>query len=176
MDNDGIQKMYVLGFYTYKDHSNGSKPTTYYLDDVSDSSDLVITMINELLRDVYKDIHFYCHNYGRYDVVYILSCLLEYNERNPDDVSKCRPLHRDDAVIELRIYKGANRVVIKDSYAILPSSLSKLGKDFEVKTLKTDFPHKFSTTNHLFYVGDKPSFDYYTNISKSDYDTIPSKD
>lgn len=55
---------------------------------------------------------------------------------------------------------------------MLPSTLAKLGKDFDVPTLKSKFPYKFATTDHLFYEGAMPSIDNYENLTKEEYDSM----
>ena len=61
---------------------------------------------------------------------------------------------------------------IKDSYAILNSSLEKLAKSFKLSINKGLFPYKFSKVNNLFYLGMTPDINYYNNISKTDYNTL----
>jgi hypothetical protein len=41
----------------------------------------VLDLINELLRDKYSKIRFYCHNLGRYDIVFLLKTLYLFNEK-----------------------------------------------------------------------------------------------
>lgn len=55
---------------------------------------------------------------------------------------------------------------------MLPSTLAKLGKDFDVPTLKSIFPYKFATADHLFYEGAMPTIDNYENITKEEYDNM----
>ena len=39
---------------------------------------------------------------------------------------------------------------------MLPSSLAKLGKSWDVNTLKTSFPYSFVNKNNLNYIGPTP--------------------
>ena len=90
-------------------------------------------MINELLRPKYKGITFYCHNLGGFDSVFILSTLYNYNDNNENKFNiSC--ILRNDKIIKISIKKDKNILIILDSYAMLPSSLSKLGKDYNVDT------------------------------------------
>jgi hypothetical protein len=75
--------MYCLGFKSNLDN----EAITYYIDDKLDFHDLVFKLIGELVRPKYKDITFYAHNLGGYDIVFILKVLYDYN----DSLSTCLP-------------------------------------------------------------------------------------
>lgn len=70
------------------------------------------------------------------------------------------------------ITKGRNSFTVLDSYAMLPDKLIKLGDNFDVHTIKSVFPYKFATEDHLFYEGDMPTFDYYEGISLDVYNSM----
>lgn len=57
--------------------------------------------------------------------------------------------------------KDNQKLVIRDSYAILTSKLSNLAKAFDVSTLKSVFTYKFATKNNLNYKGSTPSREEY---------------
>lgn len=63
---------------------------------------------------------------------------------------------------------------IQDSYAILNSSLDKLGKDFEVDIVKGKFPYKYARKENFLYKGDTPNISYYTNITEKDSEGFKS--
>lgn len=123
-------------------------------------------MVNELLRPKYNIIIFYCHNLGGYDIVYILKVLYIYNDENPNDKYK---ILRDEKIIKVKISKNKNSFTILDSYTMLPDKLSRLGKNFDVATIKSNFPYKFAVQDHLFYVGVIPSIDCYEDITEQEY-------
>lgn len=175
---DNTFKVYALGFKT----NLADKAKIYYLDKEKgdlNSDKIVLSLVDELLRSKYENVTFYCHNLGGYDIVFILNILYKYNDRID---SEKEPLNnnkynvyctlREDKIIKVKIKKANNSFVILDSYAMLPSNLAKLGKDFDVPTLKSVFPYKFATADHLFYEGAKPSIDNYENLSKEEYDTM----
>jgi hypothetical protein len=54
-------------------------------DNNNDSDSLVLQMVDELLRPKYNNITFYCHNFGGFDVVFILKVLETYNENHNDN-------------------------------------------------------------------------------------------
>ena len=172
LDNDNTNKIYALGFKTNLD----DKPVIYYLNEQNlNSDDIILSLVDELLRPKYNNIIFYCHNLGGFDIVFILNTLYKYN----DDINniqkyKISPILRDDKIIKVKISKGKHSFSILDSYSMLTSSLAKLGKSFEVDTLKSYFPYKFSTKDHLFYKGDTPNVIYYENISLEEYNKLYS--
>lgn len=162
LNNDGTNKIYALGFKTkWKTH--------YILYKVKMSSEnIVIEMINELLRPKYRGTTIYCHNLGGFDSVFILNTLYNYNDNNENKFNiSC--ILRDDKIIKISIKKDKNILNILDSYAMLPSSLSKLGKDYNVNTIKSIFPYKFATENHLFYIGHTPGIQFYGDLSIKTY-------
>lgn len=171
-DIDGINKIYALGFRT----NLNSKPVIYYIDKENlDSRKIVLDMVNELLRPKYNKTVFYCHNLSGYDVVFILKTICEYNETTYDKYNISSVL-RKDKIIQLTISRNKHKFTIKDSYAILPDSLSDLGENFEVETLKTKFPYSFAKQDNLFYIGDTPNKVYYNDISDEEYSSIYKKD
>lgn len=129
-------------------------------------------MIDELLRSNYQNIRFYCHNMGGYDVYFILRVLADYNELNPTTKYELSYIWRDSRLLKLTITKNKNKLTLFDSYPILNDKLSVLGLNFDVANLKSVFPYKFSTYKNLFYIGVKPSIDYYDGISKEDSDNL----
>jgi hypothetical protein len=78
---DGVSRIYALGFKTNLDN----KTFIYYIDkETLDSSNIVLAIIDEMLRPKYERVTFYCHNLGGYDVVFILNILLEYNDNHSE--------------------------------------------------------------------------------------------
>jgi hypothetical protein len=164
VDKNSDSKAYAIGFYTYLDE----KCNTFYIDKTLDNVNLVHTCINEMLRDKYKDITFYCHNFGRYDSAFIYKYLSLFNEseegiKNPYILD---PFKRGDDMIRLIIKRKINgkqrKIKILDSYCVLPRSLKKLCEDYKVEVAKGYFPHKFSSEDTLFYKGKTPSFIFYS--------------
>ena len=95
--------------------------------------------------------------------------LYSYNDDNVEDKYKISCLLRDDKIIKVNISKGKNSLIILDSYAMLGNKLIKLGENFGVTTLKSEFPYKFAIQDHLFYEGKMPCIEYYENIDKQEY-------
>lgn len=94
-------KVYAGGIYTYL----SEEPLLYYIDkDTMNSYDLVLKILDELLRPKYKGITFYCHNFGRYDFNFILPVLLNYNFEH-GETYKISPHFKDNRVLKLTIKK-----------------------------------------------------------------------
>ena len=127
LNNNNVYVIHALGFKTNLD----PKPVVYYIDEKLDNSKLVLSMIDELLRAKYSNITFYCHNFGGFDVVFILKILDNYNDNN-ENKYKLSPILRDDKIIKLTIIKDGKSLNILDSYCMLPDKLAKLGEDFGV--------------------------------------------
>ena len=159
-------------------------------------NDLIIKLINELFKSVYNKTTFYCHNFGRYDSVYIINALLDYNDKcDRQEIinSKYRMTYvfRDKSIIKMTRSKEVEtrpnnknynplgiriaKLVICDSISLLNNSLDSLAKSYMVDTQKGIFPYKFAKRGNLFYVGNTPSKSYFkSNIKQSQYDAIES--
>jgi len=118
------------------------------------------------MRPKYKNVTFYCHNLGGYDVVFIIKVLYDFNDRDKEDPYNISCFFKDDKIIQMKINKNNNSVTIKDSYTIFNSSLAK---SFGLHTVKSVSPHGFSSRNHLFYIGNTPDIYFYGNISAELY-------
>lgn len=79
---------------------------------------------------------------------------------------------RDSKILKVTISRtlrdNKNSLTFVDSYCMLSDTLLRLGKNFEVATIKSKFPYKFSTKSNLFYKGATPAINYYANDIKSD--------
>ncbi|RYE15200.1 MAG: hypothetical protein EOP34_04150 [Rickettsiales bacterium] len=176
-DVDGTMKIYALGFHTFLNE----EPIMYYINEELDSTQLVIKLVNELLRDKYSKMRFYCHNLAGYDIVFLLKAIFLFNETLADtlyeeDQYKVSLTMKANKIIKCVIQQKDNKItrklVLIDSYPILPKSLSVLAVDFNVETPKSIFPYSFALKDNLFYVGPTPSISYYSNITKDDYNNL----
>lgn len=57
----------------------------------------------------------------------------------------------------------------RDSQQLLISSLSKLGKSFNVDIQKSIFPYDFVNENNLDYIGGVPDLKFFDNLNQEDY-------
>ena len=169
LNNDSITKIYALGFRT----NLSTEPVIYYIDDNLNSDEIVLKLINELLRPKYNNFKFYCHNSSKYDIIYIVKILLVYNESHSDEY-KLDYLFRDGKIIWIEISKIINNIkykfTISDSLCILNDKLSNLAINFGVNTVKGIFPYKFSRESNLSYIGYTPDKSYYEDdVSDDEY-------
>lgn len=168
----------------------------YYLESGSSSEDLIIKLVNELLKSVYNETTFYCHNFGRYGSVYIKNALYKHNDKcdkqeindskynktyifRDKDIIKIRTSKEVDTIIkrktknnDIDIIKGKRiaKLVVCDSMALLNNSLQDLAKSYQVKTQKGIFPYKFASRSNLFYVGNTPDKSYFkSSVNQSHY-------
>ena len=136
-NNNGETKVYALGFKSNLDKDCYIK---YINRKTLDSDEIILDVVNELLRSKYSKITaFYCHNLGGFDIVFLLKALYRYNDNNEANQYKVKCILRDDKIINVKISRNKESFTLKDSYPMLPSSLSELGKSFDVAAVKTHF-------------------------------------
>lgn len=163
VDEDNNSIAYCAGFYTNAD----SNPTSYYLTDFNNSSELLLTCLNNMLNKKYHNYVFYCHNFQNYDLVYIYCVLENYNLKVGYKYYVLNIIPRDGLIISLDIKKRIEptekieeresiskkgkyvKISIVDSINILNNSLSKLAKDFDLKNSKGFFPYSFVNRNRV---------------------------
>lgn len=127
-------------------HKNGVTKT-YYLSEYSNPQDLILTSIKDLLIKNNKNCVVYIHNNKNFDSIYIINSLIGTNLHiDPllrDKKSLCLPITKNKGK------KDSIKIILKDSYLLLPSSLRKLCKSYKVKTVKSIFPHLFASLSTL---------------------------
>ena len=168
-------RVYSAGLYSVHDQ----KPIMFYIDkQTMDNGKVIYDLLDEMFKYKYRGIKWYCHNFGRFDSVFIISALEAYNKKqiNTNDKNKYEMKFRDrnGSIIKLLVKNITDKYVklieIRDSYAILPDKLKILSAKYEVEKgkQKGDFPHAFSSEKTIFYKGNIPDIKYY------DYDLEPS--
>ena len=118
---DNVHKPYLYAMY------DGSKTYSWFTDQPYE-------LFNRLLRSKYKGYNVYAHNLSKFDIVFIFKYLSYLNNRG----YKISILMRDQIIISISIIKRSEniKITILDSYLILPTSLSKLSKQFQVENPK----------------------------------------
>jgi DNA polymerase type B, organellar and viral len=133
-----------------------------------------------MLSRKYHNYIFYTHNFGKFDVVFLLKIIEEANINNPDNKYKIDCISKDGVILRLNISikndKTNTKISIIDSINLLSGSLSKLGKDFGSVVTKGDFPHEFVKRNTLNYIGETPDKEYFKNIDDNKYRELYKKD
>jgi hypothetical protein len=78
-------------------------------------------------------------------------------------------IYKNGKIISIKVYYGNKdvhgrypyNITFKDSYHLLPASLSKLATAFELPINKTPFPFDFVVDYTLNYIGEVPELEYY---------------
>lgn len=171
---NNLAKVYALGFLTNLDN----KPVLYYIDGKTLNSDkIILNCVDEMLRPKYSGTTFYAHNFGKFDVVFILKTILEYNKVEGNHPYILNIICREDVILKLsikRVIEGrSSNINILDSYSILTDSLKNLCLKYELNLSKGEFPYKFASKDTLFYKGVTPNINYYNNsVSPEVYNSI----
>ena len=162
---DNVMIPYCVSFY------DGSKSWSYYLSDFNSHEEMIKKAFESIFIGKYHSSIIYAHNFSAFDGIFILKIL----SSNLNVV----PMIKDGKIIQLKIKipttEGDMIFYIRDSYLILPSSLRKLAKSFQVSN-KSYFPYEFVNDSNipLDYIGIKPNFNLWPNISVDEYNNIPS--
>src|SRR6267378_1647051 len=145
---------------------NGTEYISSYADKSLNQNELFTSFINQLLTIFTKGsntLTVYAHNFAKFDGVFLFNQLLEFGI--------VIPKVRDGKIISLKLklnVTGYNNktIIFNDSILLLPQSLRKLCESFGVDSSKGYFPFKFP---NIFYTGVLPKFEYWTDISLSEY-------
>jgi hypothetical protein len=131
-----------------------------------------------MLTNTYNNYIFYCHNFGKYDVVFLYLILLEANKSLAYEHYILKRIMRDGVIIKLDIkVKNKNsfiKISFVDSLNLLKGSLENLA--FDVYNKKGKFPYTFVNDKNLNYIGKTPDISYYKNISENDYNKLIKKE
>jgi len=124
--------------------------------------------IYSLMKRKYNGWNVYIHNGSLFDLIFLLKYITV--------MGKVDPIIKDSKFINLKLSWNSNDVKrsysinFRDSMLLLPSSLRKLSKAFNVES-KGYFPFTFVNDSNinLDYVGPSPDFSHYEGITKEDY-------
>ena len=102
------------------------------------------------------------HNFSKFDALFLIKYLVA--------LGKCKPIIHKDKIMSFRfspnLKKDFGYITFLDSYLLLPSSLRKLCKSFNVKDSKGIFPYLLDNIN---YQGITPDIKYFPGISLIEY-------
>jgi hypothetical protein len=153
---------YAVGIY------DGSTYQSFYLTDFKDVDHIMLKALRYLKQAKYNGYTVYAHNLSNFDSIFLLKYLVILSPNH-----KLNPIMRSGKLISLvfnfNIGKLACSIRFNDSLNLLPSSLSKLAKSFNVETQKDVFPYEFANKVSLDYVGSIPDISYFNNINIVDY-------
>lgn len=75
--------MYKGGLYSFYD----KKPITFYINkDTMDNDVVIYSLIDEMFNYKYKQVIWYCHNFGDFDSLFIRNVLGKYNKSKAEKV------------------------------------------------------------------------------------------
>jgi hypothetical protein len=166
----GLITPYASGWY------NGvtGKYKTYYITDYKNDCDI---MLSTALRDLSSTNPgtVYVHNLSKFDAYFILKIIY--------DIFDVKPLYKDRIILQLDMTLktfitnskkyNKKRMVLKDSFLLLPESLKRLGTNFNTNIQKGYFPYEFVNKERLEYIGDIPNYQYFKNqLTQTEYDVI----
>jgi hypothetical protein len=147
---------------------DGKVSYPFYLTDYNSSDDMIKACLTSLCQLKYHKHKVYIHNLANFDGIFLL--------RNLAAIGKLNVLLNKGKLISIDLifidkYGNEIQINFRDSYQILLSSLSKLGKSFQVKNLKSMFPYNFVTKDNLNYIGKIPRFDQFNDLSNDQYNS-----
>lgn len=160
----GIMNPYCISIY------DGTKTSSFYLLDYKNADDMLISSLKHLMRPKYHNYKVYIHNFSFFDAIFLLRIISELTNL------PIKPIIRDGRIIELKFAFEFNKTKLslffRDSYLLLPISLSKLAINFNIEN-KGFFPYSFVNDSNisLDYRGTVPAYKYFNsnNISYEDY-------
>jgi len=147
-------------------HNDGNRKKSFYLTDYKNNEKLLCSAaIKSLMREKYNKYTVYLHNFSHFDVSFLIGVLSELSSK------QLKPIIRDGRFIDFKFYFGNYYYFnIRDSYLLIPVSLSKLSKNFGLEN-KGIFPYLFVNNKNinLDYNGKFPRFKFWDFENK--YDT-----
>lgn len=107
----------------------------------------------KVISDDFKETTWIAHNSGGFDSNFVHAWLEDHgvmHTRIPSPMSLHRSLETNVDHFKIRFI---------DSFSFLPMGLAKIGPAFNLPVSKGDFPHKFSSFEHMSYSGCMPPCD-----------------
>jgi hypothetical protein len=132
---------------------------SFFVTDYTDDKEMLRESLKYLMKRKYHNYKVYLHNFSNFDVIFLLNVITDLSDN-------VKPVIRDGRFINLRLrFADKYNLYFRDSYLILPVSLKKLAKEFNV-TNKGLFPYRFVNDKNisLDYKGNIPDYKYFDNI------------
>lgn len=159
---DNIHVPYLISYF------DGKISKSFFLTDYGSPVEMIQDCILSLCRFKYNRHKIYIHNLANFDGIFLLKAISELGE--------LKVLMNKEKLISFDLnfspyLNSKNKIVLsfRDSYQILLASLSKLGKSFNVSTLKSKFPYRFINETDLNYCGEIPKLKYFDNMNLKDF-------
>lgn len=107
-EDDSEAYVYSVGCYIHQENVK----SIFYINKDFDSSKLVHTCFDKLLKSKYSKRKFYIHNLGGFDAFFIIKSLAEYNtnvlEPSNENIYTFDNLNRDDSFLKLVVKRVIN--------------------------------------------------------------------
>ena len=130
-------------------------------------------MFNNFIKQLlqFKGVKYvYAHNFSGFDGILLLKYLISY------EGATVKPLIFNGKLMGIEFkYQDPNNpknkvnLIFKDSFLLLPMSLSKLCGAFKVPTVKTFFPFLLSD---IHYIGKFPGYELFPGLTQDEYTMI----
>ena len=157
VNEDGVLIPYAVAYY---DGKNGK---TFYTTDYSTPKDMLTACIKSLMIRKYHGYKIYLHNFSKFDAIFLFVILAELS-------NKLSPVINDGKLLDIKFgfCDGKYKLNFRDSLFMLPSSLKKLSKSFNIENKKTIFPYRFASRENILnkYSGSIPRFYLFDGISQ----------
>uniref|UniRef100_UPI0030E2B40F DNA polymerase n=1 Tax=Daedaleopsis nitida TaxID=1140402 RepID=UPI0030E2B40F len=152
---NGVISPYACSIY------DGKEFKFFYISEYGNSDALLKACIIYLMKKKYNKYTVYWHNFSKFYGIFLVKVLTDLS-------NKVNIIMRDSNILNVVFHDGKKKLHFKDSYLMLPTSLSKLAKQFMVED-KGIFPYKFVDTINLDYYGPVPEFKYFEGINEYQY-------
>lgn len=123
IETDDLGGDFIIGMWLAEDEEQPTIFTT------------IEQWVDALFSKKYRGYTWYAHNGGEYDFKYLINAL---RERAKERKTLINPVCSGDRVIGFVIKEQKRRIELRDSFALMPSSLAKLSKSFAPEYAKKD--------------------------------------
>jgi DNA polymerase type B, organellar and viral len=141
---------------------DGAQTASFYLTDYVNEDNMLKEAILSLFVDNYSNHIVYIHNLSYFDGIFLLKTFSSI-----DDM-QIKPLMKDGKIFNIELVYNGIKINFRDSLLMLPNSLRKLAKSFNVEA-KGIFPYSFVNNVDLNYIGKVPSYKYFTDSTEETY-------
>jgi DNA polymerase family B len=165
IDIETIKKDNRLSPYLICGYNGSDYITSYGSNDSKLFSNFLIALCKFFYKKGKKLIVF-AHNFSGFDGFFLMKHLIKFG--------KVEPLIFNGKIISIKVklnvegYKNKT-IEFRDSMLLLPVSLRKLCKSFQIIDSKGYFPIKF---NNIYHKGNVPTFEYFKDISIIEYQLL----
>jgi DNA polymerase type B, organellar and viral len=157
---------------------DGLNKYSFYLTDYKDSEEMLINLIESLLKRKYSGYNVYVHNLSDFDAIFFFKILATF--KSTKFATKLTPIYNKETgnMINLKLnYSSIDNkktfkynINFRDSLLMLPESLDELANNFNLERKKSIYPYNFvndkfntNTMHNIIknYIGPVPSLNYF---------------